>query len=143
MSLIENIKASEGFDGMPYTDTEGYLTIGYGTKLPIDKKEGQLLAEFRLKAFKHEVNNKLEWLAEKPTEVQDIVYEMAYQMGVPRFMKFKNTIQYIKDGDYKMASIEMLDSLWYRQMHEADMKDGIDSENRAERLSRKMRNIND
>ena len=41
--LLEHIKLEEGFRGEPYTDTEGYPTIGYGTKLPLTQKEADLL----------------------------------------------------------------------------------------------------
>lgn len=38
MSLIEEIKQEEGFSGTVYKCTEGFDTVGYGTKLPLTKK---------------------------------------------------------------------------------------------------------
>lgn len=140
MSLLENIKESEGFRGMPYKDTQGYLTIGYGTKLPLTKHQAELLANDDLEAFKKELHVKLPHL-DIPPAAWEIIYEMAYQLGVPRFMGFHNMITALAGNNYKLAADEMLDSKWARQMHEADMRDGRDSENRAERLARKMRSL--
>lgn len=48
-SLLENIKESEGFRGVVYKCTEGFDTIGYGTRLPLVEEEAALVLEFRLK----------------------------------------------------------------------------------------------
>ena len=36
-------------------------------------------------------------------------------MGLTRFLNFKNMIKALERKDYARASIEMRDSLWYRQ----------------------------
>jgi GH24 family phage-related lysozyme (muramidase) len=74
-----------------------------------------------------------------PWNVQNVIVEMAYNMGVPRFMKFKKTLAFIKNEDYQSASVEMLDSAWWREHHRLDMLDGIDSIDRAEKLSNLMK----
>jgi lysozyme len=53
---------------------------------------------------------------------------MAFQMGVDGLLKFKNTLELIKNGKYKEASDAMLDSLWAKQ-----------TPNRASRLSAQMK----
>ena len=50
-----------------------------------------------------------------PKAIQDVVMEMCYQLGVTGFSKFVKTITYLKDKDFKNASIEMLDSKWAKQ----------------------------
>ena len=52
MSLIEDIKQEEGFKGTVYKCTEGFDTIGYGTRLPLSKEESELILEYRLKIIK-------------------------------------------------------------------------------------------
>ncbi|MDA3909508.1 MAG: hypothetical protein PF437_10515 [Sulfurimonas sp.] len=66
------------------------------------------------------------------------IAEMAYQMGLSGLLKFRKTWKYLEEHEFEKAAVEMLDSKWYRQMHEADMRDGKDSVNRAERLSAMM-----
>ena len=49
---------------------------------------------------------------------------MCYQLGVSGVSKFKKTLEYLENNEFKMASREMLDSLWARQ-----------TPNRAKKLS--------
>ena len=54
---------------------------------------------------------------------------MAFQLGIGGLLKFKRALGSIEDGQYKEASMEMLDSLWAQQTPE-----------RAKRLSKQMEN---
>jgi len=128
MSLSKNIKVHEGFRGMPYKDHLGFDTIGYGTKLPLSEKESELILKHRLDLFTREVDEKLNYL-DMPPDKWDILYEMAYQMGVSGLLKFKNMIRSLKEEDYKTAAKEMLNSRWAKQ-----------TPNRASELAIKMAN---
>lgn len=137
--LIENIKQSEGFRGVVYKDTLGFDTIGFGTKLPISEDEAALILEYRLKQKIKELEAREPFINKLPLEKQEIIAEMCYQMGVSSVLRFKKMWEALKRFDYKAASEQMLDSSWARQMHAADMQDGKDSINRAERLAEIMR----
>ncbi|WP_294967128.1 glycoside hydrolase family protein [Sulfurimonas sp.] len=127
-SLMQRIKEAEGFSGTVYKCTQGFDTIGYGTKLPITKKGAELLIQLRLNEKIDRLHKKLDWLDEQPQTVKEILYDMAYQMGVTKIMAFKKTLAYIKDKDYTNAAKEMLDSGWANQ-----------TPKRAKRLSKMMR----
>ena len=129
MSYVEDIKNEEGFKGVVYKCTEGFDTIGYGTKLPLTKEEATLLLEYRLGKLKSELNSSL-YALEAPAEVWDILYNMAYQLGVPGLLKFGKFIKALQNKDYSQASIEMLDSKWASQ-----------TPNRAKRLADRMKTI--
>ena len=134
MSLIDDIKKHEGFSPVVYQCTAGYDTIGYGQrvkylKVTQEQAEEWLLEE--LQNLKYILADKYDWFLPAPQEVQDIVMNMNYQLGVSAFSKFKKTIKYIKVKDYKAASIEMLDSKWARD----------DTPNRAKELSDRMNKI--
>jgi len=124
--LLEDIKQEEGFSGTVYKCTEGFDTVGYGTRMPITKEEATLLLEYRLKAMKAQLTGYLYDIDIKD-EAWDILFNMAYQLGVKGVLNFKNMIKALKDNDYKEASIQMLDSLWAKQ-----------TPNRAKRLSDRM-----
>lgn len=127
MKLLDSIKQHEGFDGKPYRDTEGFLTIGYGTKLPISRAEAELLLNNRLEILKAELAQKEPMLLNLPPEKQDVLFEMAYQMGVNGVLKFKRMWKALENFDYIQAAVEMLDSKWAKQ-----------TPNRAEELTKKM-----
>lgn len=126
MNLIEDLKQEEGFEGVVYKCSEGFDTIGYGSRMPITKEEAELLLEYRLKGMKAQLTGYLYDIDIKD-EAWDILFNMSYQMGVKGVLNFKNMIKALKDNDYKEASIQMLDSLWAKQ-----------TPNRAKRLSDRM-----
>lgn len=127
-NLIENIKESEGFSGTVYKDTLGFDTVGYGTKLPLSEQEALLILEYRLKAKIKELEQKEPFLNKLPLEKQEILAEMAYQMGVSGVLKFKKMWVALKRFDYKEASKQMLDSTW-----------AVQTPNRAKKLAEMMR----
>ena len=118
MSLIEQIKEHEGFRSRVYQCTEGHDTIGFGFKVADLELDLDLAEEILVRKLEHlirRVKNRFSWVNDAPYEIQDVVYNMCYQMGVSGFSKFKKTIQYLADKDYNNASREMLDSRWSRQ----------------------------
>jgi len=125
MSIV-TLKKDESFRGMPYVDTKGFLTVGYGTKLPLTEYEATMLLEYRFEKAKRELEAELSFL-NIDQEAWDILYLMSYQLGVNGVLKFKKMIEALKKQDYKEASMEMRDSLWYEQ-----------TKNRAERMAQMM-----
>jgi len=127
MSLIDNIKESEGFRSRPYRCTENHLTIGYGfaiKDLELDEDICDMILERKVAKLVERIEKNLPYLPSLPKEVQDVLIEMAYQMGVSGLLKFKKTLMYVETKDYKDASVEMLDSRWAKQ-----------TPNRAKKLS--------
>ena len=131
MSLIENIKLSEGFRSKVYKCTEGYDTIGYGfavKDLVLGEDICDMILERKIAELKLRVHNKFPFLENCPEEVQDVIIEMCYQIGVKGVSKFSLTIDHIMRKDYRAASAEMLNSKWARQ-----------TPNRAKKLSDQMK----
>ena len=126
MSLIEEIKQEEGFSGTVYKCTEGFDTVGYGTKLPLTKEESELILNHRLNQTKAQLTSYLYDLDIKQ-EAWDILFNMAYQLGVNGVLKFKKMIEALRVKNYKEASKQGLDSLWAKQ-----------TPNRANRLMKRM-----
>ena len=118
MSLIDQIKEHEGFRSTVYQCTEGHDTIGFGFKVADLELDLDLAEEILVRKLEHlirRVKNRFSWVNDAPYEIQDVIYNMCYQMGVSGFSKFKKTIQYLADKNYEKASKEMLDSRWARQ----------------------------
>jgi lysozyme len=128
--LIIEIKKDESFRAKPYKCSEGFLTIGYGTKLPLNTYEKTLvkdensitefeadgLLKYRLENAIRELNNNkgstIKTLSERRKEV---VYNMVYQLGVKGILGFKKMWLAIEAGNYALAADEMKDSRWYYQ----------------------------
>ena len=131
MSLIEDIKESEGFRDKVYKDTLGIDTIGYGfaiKDLVLEEDICDMILERKLEKLKPKADAKFKFLKDIPQEKSDIVYEMCYQMGVTGVSKFKKMLKHLEDGNFEKSSIEMLDSLWAKQ-----------TPNRALKMSNRMK----
>ena len=126
MSLIDSVKKNEGYRPRVYQCTEGYDTIGYGfaiKDLHLEEDICDMILERKLADLKLIVNQKIPFIGDLPEAVQDVLYEMYYQMG-NSLWNFKKTIQFLRLGNFEAASSEMLDSRWSRQ-----------TPNRSKRLS--------
>ena len=132
--LIKAVKESEGFRDRVYKCTEGFDTIGYGfavKDLVMDEDIAEMILYKKLAILAEKVCDKFPFVKDLPQEAQDVVYEMCYQLGIGGFSKFKKTIQFLRLGDYKACSEEMLDSRWAKEQ----------TPNRAKRLSDIIREI--
>ena len=133
MSLIDSIKKHEGYVGIVYKDSLGIDTIGYGfaiKDLELDRDICDIILERKIHQLESRVVNKFEWYEDMPEEIQDVVMEMCYQLGVTGVSKFRKTISYLKKKEFKNASVEMLDSLWAKQ-----------TPNRAKELSNRVKEV--
>ena len=133
MSLIESIKEHEGYVGVVYKDSLGIDTIGYGfaiKDLELDEDICDIILERKLKNLNDRVRVRFEWYRYMPPQIQDVIMEMCYQLGVTGFSKFKKTILFLQNKQFHDASQEMLDSLWARQ-----------TPNRAKELSNRVKEV--
>ena len=125
-NLLENIKESEGFRSKVYQCTEGHDTIGYGfaiKDLVLSRDICDQILETKVAELKLIVNQKIPFIEDLPEIVQEVLYEMYYQMGNSLF-KFKKTLKHLENKDYRLAAKEMLDSRW-----------AVQTPNRAKKLS--------
>ncbi|MDR3347058.1 MAG: glycoside hydrolase family protein [Helicobacteraceae bacterium] len=127
----QQIKEHEGFRLKAYLDTLGYWTIGYGHLLgksdhpaieTIDKDEAEKLFEVDFEiALKDAKALVFEWDAMGEAR-QAVVINMAFNLGFNKLRKFAKMISHIEGKRYAQASIEMLDSLWAKQVGKRSTK---------------------
>lgn len=122
--LVDTIIRHEGKvvrDGRhwPYKDTVGKLTTGYGRNIT-DKGFSEDEARLMLYNDIQEVIDGLRkgywWFDELDDIRQEVVINMAFNLGMAGFGKFRNTIGYISDGNYRQAASNMLQSRWAAQV---------------------------
>jgi len=117
-TLIEDIKMEEGYRSSVYLDTLEKPTIGYGfliDSLELQEDICQLILMRKLEKLIKNIKFNFKWFDDMPENVQDVVINICYQLGVSGFSKFKKTIQFMKNKQWDKASIEMLDSKWARE----------------------------
>lgn len=144
MIEIEQLKIDEGFRSRPYFCSEGHLTIGYGTRLPltkyesefvlnvrdISKEDADFLLKHRLTQHVSKLRNIKPIVYKLDENRQGVLYNMSYQLGVDGLLKFKKMWRAIEYFDFDTAAAEMKNSRWYKQ-----------TPSRAQRLIQRMQGV--
>lgn len=107
----------EGYRKHMYLCTKGKRTIGYGFNIDagIPEDEARMLMHMRLEKIDKEYKKIFPWYKEMDEFRQDILIDMAYQMGVEGVCGFTNFIKACSVKDWMKASLEMLDSKWAKK----------------------------
>ena len=116
--LIERLKISEGYRESVYKCTLGFDTIGYGfaiKDLRLSEEISEIILKEKVEYLMERMIDRLDWFVKMPPEVQSVCVEMAYQLGLHGFCKFKKAISHFKEKEFQLAADEMLDSLWAKQ----------------------------
>jgi lysozyme len=118
-NLIDTLKRHEGLMLKPYRCTANKLTIGYGRNLEargITREEAEMLLENDIKLCLAQLKERVSFWDKLPVAVQEVLVNMAFNLGINGLLNFKKTMAMIQRGDYKGASVEMLNSNWARQV---------------------------
>ncbi|MDR0579319.1 MAG: glycoside hydrolase family protein [Campylobacteraceae bacterium] len=128
--LIMEIKKDEGFRAKPYMCPLGFATIGYGTKLPLNKdelasvknsqnitkEEAATLLYLRLAEMMRTLReSKGKILIQMSENRREVIFNMTYQLGVKGILNFKKMWAALEAGNFAQAADEMKDSKWYHQ----------------------------
>jgi lysozyme len=129
--VVDIVKEDEGFRSKPYLDSNGVLTIGWGTNIAqgIDHTEATFFLEHRLGLAMRDCIRRLPWFGRLDEVRRGVVLRMAYQLGVDGVLGFRKFCAAMAAGNWNAAADEMLDSKWARE----------DSPARAHREARRMR----
>jgi len=138
--LRKQLKIDEGVKYEVYLDSLGLKTCGIGHLIRKGNKEynlpvGAPISEERVEElFKKDIEIVIEdchevfgWFDHFGDQLQEVIANMMFNLGINRFRGFKKFIQAIHVKDFKKASIEMEDSKWFRQVG-----------NRAKRLQQRI-----
>ena len=118
------IKQNEGYSEKPYKDQLGFFTIGYGHLIrqnekkyfskAFNKKHFDIVFE---NDFRKALNQYKKFFLKKNHTVseKELLIEMLFQLGLRGVSKFKKMLYFLNKKQKFMASLEMLDSLWYLQ----------------------------
>ena len=129
--LSQDLIIDEGKVKLLYTDSLGVPTIGVGRNLRdqgLSDDEIAYLLKNDIAIVTADLDRNLPWWR-LMTEARQLAFaNMAFNLGITKLLQFKNTLAFMRSGDYNSAADGMLNSLWARQIP-----------NRANRLARIMR----
>lgn len=138
--FLDKLIEHEGMVLTVYKDTLGIDTIGIGRNLKdrgiskeeldyldipnmevvyekgITEADARYLALNDIAIVENELCRVHPCVEELDSVRQLILMDMAFNMGVPRLCKFKNMWNAIHEQNFEVASLEMMDSRWARQV---------------------------
>lgn len=130
--LINQLKQDEDFRSKPYFCTSGKLTIGYGRNIEdrgISEKEAECLLVNDIKSARIDCEVVFPNFDCYVKDVRYALINMMFNLGMPKFLGFKNMIRAVKEEAWSKAADEVLNSRYAEQVGD-----------RAERIARDLRN---
>lgn len=129
--VAEQLLVDEGLRLKPYRCTAGRLTIGVGRNLEdkgISESEALLLLDNDIGDCWSQLAARQPWVLAAPEDIQEVLVNMAFNLGVGGLLGFKQTVELMRTTQYAEAARAMLESKWAGQVGK-----------RAERLAARVR----
>ena len=117
--LKDQLILHEGLELKSYTCSAGYVTLGVGRnveELGITEDEARYLLDNDILRVTKELDNAMPWWRNMSEVRQRVVVDMVFNLGVSRFLNFKNAINAMQEEDWDEAAAQMLDSRWADQV---------------------------
>lgn len=117
--LIAQLKQDEGIRLKPYRDTQGKLSIGIGRNLDdvgITLAESLLLLEHDIDKALFLTKKLISNFSQLDNLRQEVLVNMMFNMGYGTFCTFQHFLAAVQQNNFKLASKEMLASLWANQV---------------------------
>lgn len=124
MTLANQLEREEGRVLHAYRDSLGYWTIGVGRMIDarkgggISNAECDLLLANDIAVVEAEVLARAPWVAGLDEARRAALYQMAFQLGTPGLLRFKETMAAMQSGDFERAAMLALRSVWAIQTPE-------------------------
>ena len=127
-SIISQLQRDEGLRLMPYKDTRGFTTVGYGHNLdaspipglsfPISLAQALAILGKDVERITRSLVLRLPWVVSLDEARFGVYQNMSFNCGVPKLMEFHHDLADTQAGNYAKAAADMKASLWYTQTGE-------------------------
>lgn len=122
----KQLQRHEGYRKLPYLDTEGVLTVGYGRNLDVNgvsRPEARFMLANDVRKAYAELRQKVPFYGQLNDVRQEVLVNMIVNLGWPRLRGFKKMFAALElavsSGDedhFLTVKLEMLDSRWRTQV---------------------------
>jgi GH24 family phage-related lysozyme (muramidase) len=140
------IRRHEGLRLTCYRDTAGKLTVGYGLNLDagaakaicaslkldyeairngaaITEAQADAILDLQLGMVNAQAKTLFPNFQQMPADVQSVVQDVIFNVGLGKFLTFVHTIDSLRAGDWAAAADNLQDSLWYHQVGTRGIED--------------------
>ena len=117
--LKDQLILHEGLELKSYQCSAGFITLGVGRnveELGITEDEARYLLDNDILRVTKELDNALPWWRDMSEVRQRIFVDMVFNLGISRFLNFKNAITAAEEERWEDCAAEMLNSRWADQV---------------------------
>ena len=131
VALMKELMLDEGYKQEIYADPLGHLTFGVGHLItendeehgkeigtPVTKERIEECLQQDIKTVYNELDLNQPWWRSLDSNRQRVIANMCFNLGHPRFSKFKKFIAAMQTSNWEKAAEEMMDSKWSEQVGE-------------------------
>ena len=131
VALMKELMLDEGYKQEIYADPLGHLTFGVGHLItendeehgkeigtPVTKERIEECLQQDIKTVFSELDMNQPWWRSLDSNRQRVIANMCFNLGHPRFSKFKKFIAAMQTSNWEKAAEEMMDSKWSEQVGE-------------------------
>lgn len=119
MDIKELLTLHEGLELKAYKCTAGKITIGVGRnveELGITHDEAMYLLSNDIKRVVDELLANVDCYNDLSDVRKSVLIDMCFNLGISRFLQFRNFLAAVERSDWVDAAREMLDSRWAGQV---------------------------
>jgi lysozyme len=140
------IRRHEGLRLTAYKDSVGKLTVGYGFNLDagdakaicnvlkldydairngaaITEAQAEAILDLQLGMVNAQAKTLFPNFQAMPADVQSVVQDVIFNVGLGKFLTFVHTIDSLRAGDWQGAADNLQDSLWFKQTGSRGIED--------------------
>jgi lysozyme len=117
--MREQLILHEGLKLQVYKCTSDKLTIGVGRNIEdrgISEETAMQMLDEDINIVHEELQNVFDDFNSMPEIVQESLIDLAFNMGTPTLLKFKNAVAALQSQQWGTAADELLDSRYARQV---------------------------
>ena len=121
INIEQELIEEEGLSLEPYKDSLGNLTIGVGHLIKSNcgiislEYAGKLLAE-DIKEARNQCKKNIPFFGCLDEVRQYVLIDMCFNLGIGKLLGFKKMLLALENKNYVVASAEMKNSLWHKQV---------------------------
>lgn len=120
INLLKSLlKPEESLKLVPYKDSVGKITIGWGRNLTdngISIQEAELFLNNDIKDVTDDLNSYIPWWEDIDEIRQLVLADMCFNLGIEGLLKFHKMLAAIRSNNWQLAHDEMLNSKWASQV---------------------------
>ena len=121
-ALLDMLMKHEGVETHAYQCSANKTTVGVGRNIDknggigLSQKEIAFLLQNDVDRVEQELVKSIPWVEHVEWQRMDALVNICFNLGLPRFLKFKKALAAAEDQNWELCADEFMDSSWSMQV---------------------------